>query len=547
MFGPKPKIDRAQPLYMQADQLIYDTKGNRVIAQGNVEIYYNNFILTADQVIYDQNLNKLIAQGNAQLKDPNGSITRADRLEALDDFRDAFVQSLSVVTQDDTRIAADKAVRREGNVTEFERGRFTPCKNDAGMPPLWCLSAARIVHDQQAATITYQDAQFELFGVPIFYLPYFQHPDPSVKRQSGFLMPSHSTSSTLGYSVEVPYYFAMAPNADFTLHPRYFTDHGVLWQGEWRHRLANGQYNVKLAGIDDDSAPAINDQGWRGSIQTKGQFSLSSWWRYGWDVTVESDEAFRRFYHLDPILQTDRVNVAYLQGMSERNYFGANLYHFGSLLLNDSDVANSRVHPVIDYNYIVGQPIVGGELSFAAHARAMTRTDGTNTNHAVAEANWRRKMIDPIGQVWTPFGNVRGDVYSWTDARDPNNPDQPSSRTTLLPGERARPACSIPSRSWPTRAGPRTSSSRPPRSSCGPTASTSGVRRTRMHAASCSTTPCCSISTSSQATIAWRRARAQTSACNTHCRATMGFMPAPCSARACIFLATTLLPIPAWH
>ena len=117
----------------------------------------------------------------------------------------------------------------------------------------------------------------------------------------------------------------------------------MLWQGEWRHRLANGQYNVKFAGIDDDSAPAINDQGWRGSIQTKGQFSLSSWWRYGWDVTVESDEAFRRFYHLDPILQTDRVNVAYLQGMSERNYFGANLYHFGSLLLNDSDVANSHV------------------------------------------------------------------------------------------------------------------------------------------------------------------------------------------------------------
>ena len=52
----------------------------------------------------------------------------------------------------------------------------------------------------------------------------------------------------------------------------------------------------------------------------------------------------------------------------------------------------------------------------------MTRTDGTNTNHAVVEANWRRKMIDPIGQVWTPFGNVRGDVYSWTDARDPDNP-----------------------------------------------------------------------------------------------------------------------------
>ncbi len=84
---------------MQADQLIYDTKNNRVIAQGNVEIYYNNYILTADKVIYDQGINKLFAEGNAQLKDPNGSITRADKFEALDDFRDAFIQSLSMVTQ----------------------------------------------------------------------------------------------------------------------------------------------------------------------------------------------------------------------------------------------------------------------------------------------------------------------------------------------------------------------------------------------------------------------------------------------------------------
>ena len=160
ILGPTPKIDSAQPLYMQADQLLYDTKNSRVIAQGNVEIYYNNYILTADQVVYDQAVNKLIAEGNAQLKDPNGGITRADRFEALDDFRDAFIQSLSVVTQDDTRIAADRAYRREGNITEYERGKFTPCKNDPGMPPLWCISAARIIHDQQAATITYQDAQF---------------------------------------------------------------------------------------------------------------------------------------------------------------------------------------------------------------------------------------------------------------------------------------------------------------------------------------------------------------------------------------------------
>lgn len=427
IFGPAPKIDKAAPLYLQADQLLYDTKNNRVIAQGNVEIYYNNYILTADRVIYDQNFNKLIAEGNSQLKDPNGSITRADRFEATDDFRDAFVQSLSVVARDDTRIAAERASRREGNVTEYERGKFTPCKNDAGMPPLWCIGAARIIHDQRAATITYQDAQFELFGVPVLYLPWFQHPDPSVKRRSGFLTPSFSNSSTLGFGFETPYYFALAPNYDFTFHPQYWSKQGVLWQGDFRHRLANGQYSIKMAAIDESqldsgATTGIGNSGWRGSIETKGQFSLSSWWRFGWDVTIESDETFRRFYKLDPILQTDRVNTVWLQGMSERNFFQANLYHLGGLLLDDTPIANAVVHPVIDYNYIVGTPVAGGELSFNMHARSMTRTSttiATDTTHAVAEASWRRKMIDPIGQVWTPFGSVRGDVYHYNDGAAP--------------------------------------------------------------------------------------------------------------------------------
>jgi LPS-assembly protein len=442
IFGPSPKIDQAQPLYLQADQLLYDSRNNRVIAQGNVEIYYNNFVLTADQVIYDQSTNKLIAEGNAQLKDPNGSITRADRFEALDDFRDAFIQSLSVVTADDTRIAAARASRREGNVTEYERGKFTPCKNDPGVPPLWCISAARIIHDQRTATIAYQDAQFEFFGVPVVYLPYFEHADPSVKHRSGFLIPSFNNSSTLGFGVEVPYYFALAPNYDFTLRPKYWSKEGVLWQGDWRHRLANGQYSVSIAGIDQGRDGTAIDHvkddkdGWRGSLHTKGQFSLSSWWRYGWDITIESDDSFRRFYQLDPILQSDRVNTAYLQGMSDRNYFGAKVYQFGGLLVTDTDYANSWVHPVIDYNYIVGTPVLGGELSFTMHARSMTRSGsttvvgplvtnvGTDTNIVVAETNWRRKMVDPIGQVWTPFGHLRGDVFNYSDAIDP---------VTLLP------------------------------------------------------------------------------------------------------------------
>ena len=221
IFGNTPKVNSALPLNLEADQLIYESRGGRVVARGNVQVFYNNFVLTADEIIYDQSANLLTAKGNVQLRDPNGNVTRAESLQLTDDFRDAFAQQLSVVTADESRISARRATRRDGNVSEYEQGKFTPCRNDPGQPPLWCISAARIIHDQRAATIQYQDAKFEILGVPVIGLPYFEHADPSVKRRSGFLAPSFGTSSTLGFRFEVPYYFALAPSYDFTFNPEY--------------------------------------------------------------------------------------------------------------------------------------------------------------------------------------------------------------------------------------------------------------------------------------------------------------------------------------
>ena len=133
--GPRKKPDKVQPLLLEGDELIYDTRNNRVIARGNVQIYFDDYVLTGDQITYDQSANTLTAEGNVQIREPNGNIVRGDKLITTDDFRDAFIQSLSAVGKDDTRIAARRAVRKDGNVTEFENSKFTPCKNDPVQPP----------------------------------------------------------------------------------------------------------------------------------------------------------------------------------------------------------------------------------------------------------------------------------------------------------------------------------------------------------------------------------------------------------------------------
>jgi LPS-assembly protein len=456
MIGPSRNIDKSQPLYLQGDELVYDTGGNRVIARGNVEIYYNNYILTADQVVYDQSANTLTAVGNVVLKEPNGNIVRADRYVLTDDFRDGFVQSLSIVTSDDSRIAGERAVRRGGNTTVFTNGRFTPCKSNDGMPPLWCISAATIIHDQQAATLTYQDAQFELFGVPVLYAPYFEHADPSVKRKSGFLTPEYASSSTLGSIVGMPYYFALAPNYDFTFNPLYMSRQGILWQGEWRHRLENGQYYIKLAGIDqnpNDLPGTIvnpdNYAGFRGSIETKGLFTLASWWHFGWDVTAATDDTFRRFYKLDNILATDVVNRVFLNGISDRNYFSLEAdQYISQQFLANGEVGqgnNSYAHPMLDYNYVVADPWLGGEIRWNTNALSFSADQNPTAfaplvggfeqmNRFVTEIDWRKRFIDPIGLTYTPFAQLRGDIYALSDYVDPQDPQGPTQNTSLARG-----------------------------------------------------------------------------------------------------------------
>lgn len=422
--GPVVPSDPDRPMLLQADEMVYDNQNNRVTAKGNVEIYHGSYVLTADKVLYNQSTNKLTAEGNVRIKEPDGAIITADRITLTDDFRDGFIRSLKIVGDDDSRIGADRAVRESGETTIFENAWYTPCKacaDNPNKPPTWRIKAVRVIHKKSEATIAYEKAKFEFFGKTLFYLPKFKHADPSVKRKSGFLIPGFGHSNELGTTVEVPYYFALAPNYDFTFSPVYTERRGVLWKGQWRHRTKNGRYSLDLAGIDetenDPLAPGNPD--FRGSIKTAGDFKLNQKWDFGWDVTVESDDTFRRFYKLDSILSTERVSQVNLTQQSDRSYFDTSLYHFGALTFADTSTAESRVHPVIDYNYVAADPVLGGELAFNANVLSLSRENGADNNHVVGELKWRKQFTSRNGQVITPFASLRGDAYQVSNVIDP--------------------------------------------------------------------------------------------------------------------------------
>lgn len=418
---PIGKHETNQPLLLEADELVYDKANDLIVANGNVQVYYKNYGLNADKLTYDQKAKTLNAIGNVRIKEPDGSLVSADRITLTDDFAEGFIRSFKAVTKDDMRIAADNAYRKDPNTTVFERGVFTPCKDSEGQPcsaPIWRVKANKITHKKDEGNVYFEDGVFELFGVPLVWVPYFYYPDPTVKRRSGFLAPEFSHSDDLGFTAGVPYYYSLSPSADLTVTPVVTTEAGFLLKTDWRQRLEHGSYRINAAGVYDED-PDNDRAKFRGTVETVGEFDLGSFWKWGWDVTVESDDAFRRFYKIDDLYATDRINTIYLVGQSERNYFQANLYQFQDLTSGADRQADSIVHPSVDYNYIFADPVIGGELSYDMNLLSLSRDDGGDVNRLVNQVKWRRQFVDPLGEIITPFAQARADIYKTTSFDDP--------------------------------------------------------------------------------------------------------------------------------
>jgi LPS-assembly protein len=468
---PKPpaRPQRAQEqMLVRAEEINYDYTNERVSAVGNVQLYYGSSTLEANRVIYDQKTKRLHAEGNVRLTQPDGTVTHGEIMDLSDDYRDGFVDSLRIDAPEQTRFAASRAERSGGNYTIFHNGVYTACeacKDDPRKPPKWQVKAARMIHDQGEKMIYFEDARLEFLGVPMAYIPYFSAPDPTVKRKTGVLAPTYSTSSVYGAAVTVPYFWALAPDYDFTFAPMITSRQGPLLQGEWRQRLVNGAYSIRATGLfqldkdvflkDGIKTPGYRD--WRGSVETTGQFNLSSKWTWGWDGTLVSDETYMADYGLYKPLQAANLlkstpdyalSQLYLAGRGDRSYFDARTLYFYGFSTSDNQKQIPIIYPVVDHDYTFKHPVFGGEVSLRTNVTSLSRENAnfdpisqaavnaglcapTSADPAVKNLNncllrgvpgnyarlsnettWKRTMIDSFGQMFTPFVTMRADVAS---------------------------------------------------------------------------------------------------------------------------------------
>ncbi|HYM18858.1 MAG TPA: LPS assembly protein LptD [Micropepsaceae bacterium] len=404
---------------MQADEITYDSQGRIVTAKGHVEIVDDQRTLRADEVTYNQATDQVSASGNVSLQDASGNVAFADRVELSRDLRDGVIQGLAALIGENGRLAAASGERREGRYTIARAAVFTPCaicEEEGERMPLWQVRASRVIHDQLEKELYFEDAEFQFFGVPVFYLPYFSEADPTVRHKSGFLLPDIGSSGYLGTFLKVPYYISLGPSRDLTIDPFFTQKAGTVLQTEYRERWSNdgGMWLQGTTGYDAGASGKPGQSIWMSSLFGSGRIPITDSWRTGFDVQLTSNKTYLQRYELS---YADRLtNDLFTDSVDGRSRAALTGYFFQSLRATDVTAQIPLALPFAEYTYIPEDKIVGGRLRVDASALALSRDEGTDMYRASTSADWRRPFTSSDGEVFTLEGFLRGDLYHITDA-----------------------------------------------------------------------------------------------------------------------------------
>lgn len=424
---PTEPLHSDQPVFYQADEVEYDRNEALVSLTGHVEIWQGDRILRADRVTYDRNTGVAAAIGNVVLVEPDGQVAFAEYAELNNGMKDGVLRDLRARLSQNGLLAANGARRTDGTINELSRAIYTTCnlcKENPSAPPEWDIRARSAVQDVENKKIEYTDAVVDIYGVPVFYLPFMAHPDPSQRRASGILPPAVGYNTHLGAFFELPYYWVINGQSDATVTPVLSSKQGGGVEVEYRQLFNNGKITMRGA--------VASDQGGVGWYDfARGDFSLDDTWRWGFDIRRTSGIDFLRDYMIQGGLVPVLNSSVWLEGFGEGSYARLDARAYQSIVNNNSQFSRlPYVLPRYEYNYF-GQPdALGGRFSATADAFNLLRQSGTSTQRGRLSLDWQRPFQGRFGDLWNLTLHTDSAVYSAQDFEGAPNFGIPGSVQT---------------------------------------------------------------------------------------------------------------------
>ena len=332
-FKDKVKIDdKRNKLIIHSNKIHYDIKNETIVGQENSKILdeFEN-IYNVNEFEYSAE-NKIVRLTNVKVLDKNKNSFQLN-IAYLDLINKELVAKdiklnfkISENSENEPRLKGRSLITDDRN-TVVKKGTFTFCKKREKCPP-WELSANEIRHDKLKKIIHYKGASLKVYDKKVFYFPRFFHPDPTVKRQTGFLVPRLEENSTTGLSLKLPYFLAVAENKDITFSPRFFNDDKFLLQSEFR------QKNKKSDHIADLSQFISSEKDSKGHLfyNFNKSYDGDSFDDIELNIKLEqvSDDTYLKAYKVESPIINNNTNL--------ENSINVNLYNKNKKISSNLDV-----------------------------------------------------------------------------------------------------------------------------------------------------------------------------------------------------------------
>ncbi len=406
----------------EADTLEYDSDQDIIFARGNVLLRDGDRSVRADEVRWNRPAGRIDASGNVRYVDGDGNQLYASQLELSDKFETGALSDLLLVLREGGRLAAESGERTDDGRIALVRGAYSGCAvtTPEGCPkrPSWKITAERVVYDPDANRVRFEGGYFSLFGQRILPLPTLElrtDGGPS----SGVLVPSLSISRSNGVELSGSYYRRLAANRDLKLGAHIFTEAAPMATATYRELSDKGAfqatgYLTRSRRINPFTQTPRGTQDFRGYLAINGRYQFDENWSFTGASRVTSDRTFLRRYDIS---RDDRLRtVAELERIDDDSYFVVAGFATQTLRLDQKQGEVPIALPLIDYRHRIEDPLLGGTITLRGNSLAVTRSDGQDTQRALASAQWQLRRVTPLGQVVELTARARGDVYHTQNA-----------------------------------------------------------------------------------------------------------------------------------
>lgn len=387
------QISHAEPVtsgsyVLHADHIEYEKDSNIIVAKGKVEIFKDNYTLKADKIIYDKNKKTAFAYNNVLLISPNGEKTYAQFIELNHALKEGVIENLTAYLADSNTFIAEKAEYKANNTSIFNNAKYTPCTLCKTKNPQWQIKARKATYIPKE-TITFNHSTFEVYGVPVFYTPYFKTFAPDAPAKSGFLVPKkYQYNKAYGHSITVPIYYRIADNMDLLYNPMITSEQGPLHQAKYRHLTYNGYYELEGNYIEprkNNSSSAKH----RYHVKGQGKSTLNENFFVKAKLDRVSDKSYlHNYWNINENYLTSDATMTYHK---HRDYGTLSSFYFQDLRTDPDNLHNPTILPLADYH----KELFYNDNKFSINANAvhlLRKGAQLNTKRFSSELAWDKEI-----------------------------------------------------------------------------------------------------------------------------------------------------------